>query len=112
VDGAGPADRFADYLIDGPPEERDLASALTGGTLSLRHPPGADHLTLHVTYEASRELSSEEVRLLLQYTYEQLLDGVGEGFQQSYAESRTPKLWIAFEGLNESQLRIDVLEPK
>jgi hypothetical protein len=103
---------FADYLGDDPELAR-LASVLSGGELTFALDAGSGALRLKVTFGATRRLSGEEVAQLREDVHGQLLDGIGENFQQHYAYGRTcaehqagkgSRMWLAFEKLDSAAL--------
>ncbi|HTE43219.1 MAG TPA: hypothetical protein VK629_20520 [Steroidobacteraceae bacterium] len=109
IDGAGPTEHFADYLADGTDEEQSLANVVSSGAMKLSYAADTNQVLLFVTYIASRKVTAEEMELLLDFTYGQLQDGVGENYQQSFAKSRSPRLWIAFEDVFREALSVSAV---
>jgi hypothetical protein len=109
IDGAGPDEKFADYLADGSIEEQDLGRIVSGGLMKLAFAADSNQILVYVTYTTSREVSAEEVDVLLDFTYSQLLDGVGETYQQRFARDHKPRLWIAFEDIFRETLSVSAV---
>lgn len=73
-------ERFTDYL-GGTPEEDKLASVLVpGGILRFDYQEGASQLSVETEYQTQRPMTSDEVRLLVEYTLGQWSDGIGENW--------------------------------
>lgn len=103
-------DSFADHL----PEP--LAELLAGGIMTFHHDSVSNQLSLRVSFSALRRLSAVEVQALRDNTHGQLLDGIGEGFQQSFAWGRTwaeqqkglgSRLWLDFVAIELDHLVIE-----
>lgn len=74
------------YLADGS-DTAALADILAGGLMRFRFlDAGAGRYVVTTEYIASRQLTTEEIDQLREYTYGQWMDGVGSGFRQEYAE--------------------------
>ena len=72
-------DNFTDYLEG--PNERSLAEVLNpGGDIALKFDKTTGFLLYVTEYEATRELTKDELKLLLEYTTGQWSDGIGSGF--------------------------------
>jgi hypothetical protein len=113
---------FCDPLVDDGGMAA-LASVLSGGQLTLTYEPQPNHIRLHVTFGSERPLSEAEQRLLQDYVHGQLLDGIGEGFKQGYANGRSyqeqqrglgSRMWLGFDRLKVSDLepRVSTTHPK
>jgi hypothetical protein len=109
LDGAGSSQLFADYLADGNEDEQRLAEVVSSGAMKLAYAADDNQLFVYVTYLASRPVTAEETEVLLDFTYAQLQDGVGENYQQSFAKSRSPRMWIAFEDVFRESLIVSAV---
>ncbi len=73
-------ERFTDYL-GGPPDEDVLAAALEpGGSIQFGYVEGEEVLSATTEYRSRRPLSTNELRLLVDYTMGQWSDGIGENW--------------------------------
>lgn len=106
IDGVKSDEFFVDYLSKNTPAEKSLALALSGGELSLEYNQKLNCIIAHVVYRSSKQLTSGEIEILKNDTLGQLSDGIGEVFQQSYAEET--QYWPAFEDLNKTDLKIKI----
>lgn len=98
-----------------------IADVLSGGQLTFTYEPEPNHVRLHVTFGAARQLVDAERALLQDYVHGQLLDGIGEGFQQGYATGRTyqeqqrrlgSRMWLGFDRLKVSDLELRVTDSR
>jgi hypothetical protein len=96
-----------------------IAGVLSGGKLTFTYEPKPNRIRLHVTFGAMRQLVDAERALLREYVHGQLLDGIGEGFQQGYASGRTyqeqqrglgSRMWLGFNRLKVSDLELRVTD--
>ena len=72
-------DRFTEYLEA--PNERSVAEVLSpGGDIVLKFDEKSGFLLYVTEYEATRELTDDELKLLLDYTTGHWSDGIGSGF--------------------------------
>jgi len=74
------------YLTDGTDMEVAIFQVLSGGYLEYRFLEEKGEYIAVTEYSAVRDLTSKELDVLKEYTHSQWLDGVGEAFQQEYAE--------------------------
>jgi hypothetical protein len=99
-----------------------IADVLSGGQLTFTYEPEPNHVRLHVTFGAARQLVDAERALLQDYVHGQLLDGIGGGFQQGYACGRTyqeqqrglgSRMWLGLDRLkvNDLEVRVTDLRP-
>jgi hypothetical protein len=111
---------FADYL-SADEDLRGIAKVLSGGELTFRYDPRSNSISLRIEFGAARRLSAEELSQLREYVHGQLLDGIGEGFQQAYAYGRTyaeqqrgmgSRMWLDFVALKSRDLTMEVLETR
>ena len=73
-------ERFTDY-IGGPPAENIVAAALEpGGIIRFNYRDADDVLSATTEYRSRRPLTAAELRLLINYTMDQLSDGIGENW--------------------------------
>lgn len=73
-------ERFTDY-IGGPAEEDQLAAALEpGGIIRFAYRDSADVLEAVTEYQSRRQLTAQELHLLVEYTMGQWSDGIGENW--------------------------------
>jgi hypothetical protein len=68
-------DRFSEYF-----DKCSYDKNVTGGYMNFRFEDGK--LWTYTTYTSDRELTSDELDDLLEYTIGQWSDGIGEGFEQ------------------------------
>jgi hypothetical protein len=89
---------IAEFLQDGD-ETRCLHDiGVTGGRITLQYNAATGALSCEAQYQAPRLLTAEELELLRTYTYEQLIDGVGEGDLPVHSH---PNLLVSVGGADE-----------
>jgi hypothetical protein len=70
---------IAEYLQDGEETSCLHDIGVTGGRTTLRYNTATGTLSCEAQYRAPRLLTADELELLRVYTYEQFIDGIGEG---------------------------------
>ena len=85
--GVASDESFSEYIIDDGSAVL-MAAPIEDGTLVVEHDPVENRLWSVVTYSVARRLSPEEEAALVDYTLEQLTDGIGENLAYEYV-SRT-----------------------
>lgn len=89
---------IAEYLQDGEETCRLHDIGVTGGRITLRYNAATGALVCEAQYQAPRLLTAEELELLRAYTYEQFIDGVGEGDLPAHFD---PNLVVSVGGADE-----------
>ncbi len=77
LDGIDCQDDFAEYFDD----DFSFKNAIDSGYMAFSYKDG--ELYTVTTYESDRELTSDELKELEEYTTGQWSDGIGEGFEQN-----------------------------
>jgi hypothetical protein len=91
-------EEFSDYLADGE-ETSQIADLVSGGILLFEYINASESLVGGIEYQLSRDLSSEEVEALKEYTIEQLTDSIGSNFSQERSLIGAPAPFINYEEL-------------
>ncbi|MGF1689417.1 hypothetical protein L4C36_22610 [Photobacterium japonica] len=72
---------FSDYLADSE-AFAEIADIVSGGILRFQYDPSSESLVGDIDYEVARGLSDEESAMLVEYTVDQLVEGIGSSFSQ------------------------------
>ena len=83
ADGRSGNECFSDYMFDGSNSE-SMPADVKGGVLTLYCDASLSQLWSHVEYDVRHKLTRSEEQALIDYTLEQLLDGIGDNFTQEY----------------------------
>lgn len=106
-------ERFTDYL-GGSPEEDELVAALEpGGIIQFGYSDGHSLLSAATEYRSLRPLSTDELRLLVEYTMGQWSDGIGENWTCESAQrcGYTIMCLTPGDGVDEQYPSVEVLDP-
>lgn len=72
---------FSDYLADDEAFS-EIADIVSGGILLFEYDQPSGSLVGSIGYDLTRDLSEEELEMLVEYTIDQLSDGIGSNFSQ------------------------------
>jgi len=72
---------FSDYLADDEAFS-EIADIVSGGILLFEYDQASGSLVGSIGYDLTRDLSEEEIEMLVEYTIDQLSDGIGSNFSQ------------------------------
>ncbi len=87
---------FSDYFSDG--GDSTLVDArVSGGTLSLKFDPTSNKLFAIVEYDLQRDLTEQELEILVDYTGGQLSDGIGGNFGEELEQDRDWAMYTSLE---------------
>jgi len=104
ADGLQSDEIFAEYIDKGYPEL--YAANIKGGVLTLRYEEQTEQLWSNVEYEVGDRLSPTQEAALIEYTIQQLVDGIGDNLSQEY-DDRTGVFIRFASSIRNPQLRYE-----
>lgn len=72
---------FSEYLADDEAFS-EIADIVSGGILLFEYNQASESLVGSIDYDSTRNLSEEEIEMLVEYTIDQLGEGIGSNFSQ------------------------------